>query len=170
MQCALCNQEIIGTKYKSKKRKRYHIECFDKLIDNAETKNHMKASGIKNNEKNELIKYICQLYNLSEIPYAIDKQIDNFVAQLGYTYTGIQKTLYYFYELSRNNVDNHTSTIGIVPYYYEEAKKFFNTVHDSNELNKEFVLDEKTVHVKIRPKDRRIPYIIDINGSQNEVR
>jgi len=164
MKCALCNIEIVGTQYKTKKRKRYHNECFDKLVDDAETKSQQKATGIKNKDKESLTQYICSLYGIKEISYAIDKQIDNYVSQLGYTYTGIQKALYYFFELEKNKVDTRTSTIGIVPYCYDEARKFFETMHESNEANKGFVRKDKTTHIKIRPKDRRIPYVIDIDN------
>lgn len=164
MLCALCKKEIIGTQYKTRKRKRYHNDCFEKLVEEADTKSQQKAAGIKNKDKESLLQYICHLYGIKEIPYVIDKQIDSYVSQLGYTYSGIQKALYYFYELEKNKADTHTSTIGIVPYCYDEARKFFETIHESNEVNKDFIKEDTTVHVKIRPKDRRIPYIIDINS------
>jgi len=81
-----------------------------------------------------------------------------------YTYTGIQRTLYYFYELQGNKVGEHRKTIGIVPYCYDEAKVFFETAYEASKANADFAEENKTVHVKVKPKDRRIPYIIDINS------
>ena len=161
MICSLCNKPITCTEYKTRKRKRYHNECFAELIDKAESQSQQKASGLKNNDKDDLIQYICSLYGISEIPYAIDRQIDNYINQMGYTYSGIQKTLYYFYELEGNKPDSHTSTIGIVPYIYDEAKEFFQSLHKANESNEDFIQEEKTVRIKIKPKDRRLPCVLD---------
>ena len=160
MQCSFCNKAILDTKYKTRNRKRYHEECYNQLINKAESTNQHQATSIKEGDKEALENYIRSLYNLTELPYPITKQIENFISQQGYTYSGIQKTLYYFYELNKNNPDSHKSTIGIVPYIYDEAKAFFQSLHEANESNKDFIQEERTVHIKLKPKDRRLPCII----------
>ena len=106
IKCAHCNKEIFGTDYKTKSKKRYHNECYEAMIAKAENKNQKKSRSLKNNEKDALLKYICELFEIKEIPYNIEKQIEDYVSFRNYTYTGIQKTLYYFYELEGNKVDD----------------------------------------------------------------
>ena len=161
MRCAICNISILDTNYKTKNRKRYHEECYNKLIDKAEAASKQQAAGIKEGDKEALENYIRSLYNLTDLPYQITKQIENFTSQQGFTYSGIQKTLYYFYELNKNCPESHKSTIGIVPYIYDEAKAFFQSLHEASEANKDFNQEEKTVHIKVKPKDRRLPCAID---------
>lgn len=164
MKCALCHRAIDGTDYKTKNKKRYHIKCYDELINNAEKTNQQKAHGLKNHEKDALVQYICSLYSIDKISHRIEKQIDDFVGKRQYTYSGIQKTLYYFYELEGNEVGDYTDTIGIVPHCYEDARAFFEATYTASAANENFIWDEKTVHVKIKPKSRSIPCVIDIEN------
>ena len=53
------------------------------------------------------------------------KQIKDFKEQFNYTYRGIKSTLHYFYEISEGNDVGNSMGIGIVPFVYEEAKKFY---------------------------------------------
>jgi len=164
MKCDFCKEEISDTQYKTRKKKRYHNGCYEKLVGQTEVKNQQKAKSLKNNDKESLEQYICLLYEIDEISYKIEKQIEDFVSQRGYTYSGIQKTLYYFYELENNLVGEFTSTIGIVLHYYDKAKVFFETAHSANMFNENFVREDKTVHIKIKPKSRNIPCVIDIES------
>lgn len=160
--CAKCNQEIKGKDYRTRNRKRYHNECYAELIAQAEQLNGKKAESFKSNERETLVVYICRLYGIETISYAIDKQIEHYVNQLNYTYTGIQKALYYHHEMKENPVGEYTVTIGIVPYIYDEAKAFFLLTYEADEANKGFIADEKTVTVRIKPKDRSIPLVMNI--------
>jgi len=159
--CAECKKEIVGTVYKTKSRKRYHTECFGKLVDKAETANQKKAKSFKNKEWDSLVKYICSLYGLEEITYVINKQIEDFVNHWGYTYVGIQQALCYFHEMEGNNA-SEKATIGIVPYCYDDAMKFFELADKANEANEGFVREEKIVTVKVRPQNRKLPYVMNI--------
>jgi len=156
IKCSLCKQEIIGTDYKKRGRGRYHNSCYEKLILNAEDSNKKKATSIKNREKESLNKYICTLFNIIEIPFIISKQIEDYIDQLHYTYSEIEKTLKYFYEISSNDIENYTMTIGIVPYIHDEAIEFFEGLKLTNENNKKFIIHEVNSNVKIKPQNRNI--------------
>jgi hypothetical protein len=72
--CAHCSKAIIGTKYKSKGKKRYHNDCYNELINKAEETNKLKERSFKSNERESLIKYICSIYKIQKISYIIEKQ------------------------------------------------------------------------------------------------
>ena len=150
MQCALCKTPIQGTDYKTHKRKRYHHGCHAKLVDKAEAHDGKKAGGIKKGDLDALEKYICELYKIEKLPASVAYQIESYVNRHGYSYSGIQGALYYFYELEGNSPGSHGATIGIVPHVYDEAEAFFRSLRDAAESNKGFIQEEKVERVKVR--------------------
>lgn len=72
-----------------------------------------------------LIAYICELYQLDAPTGWMLKQIKDFKEQFKYTYKGIKTTLHYFYEIQEGNDVADSMGIGIVPFIYDEAKKFY---------------------------------------------
>lgn len=42
-----------------------------------------------------------------------------------YTFSGIKRTLQYFYEIKSNPIEKSNGGIGIVPWVYEEARQYF---------------------------------------------
>lgn len=71
-----------------------------------------------------LIEYICTLFEIDAPNGWMLKQIKDFKDQFGYTYKGIKSTLYYFFDIQGNSI-NDCAGIGIVPFIYDEAKKFY---------------------------------------------
>ena len=82
----------------------------------------------KQNESNdykELISYICELYSIDVPTGWMLKQIKDFKEQFNYTYKGIKSTLHYFFKIQEGNDVADSIGIGIVPFVYDEAKKFY---------------------------------------------
>lgn len=73
----------------------------------------------------DLIAYICELYQIDAPTGWMLKQIKDFKEQFNYTYRGMRTTLHYFYEIQEGNDVADSKGIGIVPFVYEEAKKFY---------------------------------------------
>lgn len=96
----------------------------------------------------ELIRYICELYEL-EVPNGwILKQIKEYKTQFNYTYRGIKSTLNYFFEIQKDHDVGDSMGIGIVPFVYDEAKKFYI----EKKLSKDSIQD------------------VDVNSVQNQKR
>lgn len=74
---------------------------------------------------NNLINYIKTLYKTPAVLPTVIKQIKEFKQQYGYTYTGMQKSLYWYYELKNNSVTKANGQIGIIPYIYNQANEYF---------------------------------------------
>lgn len=113
--------------------------------------------SLKSQEAIALNVYICDLYGTKTVPYLISKQIDDYIKQLNYSHSGIQKTLNYFYDILGNTIDSECATIGIVPYVYEEAAAFYKSLFDIEATNVDFVAREQTKSIKVVPKERAIP-------------
>ncbi len=73
----------------------------------------------------ELIAYICELYQIDAPTGWMLKQIKDFKEQFNYTYKGMKTTLHYFYEIQEGNDVGDSMGIGIVPFVYDEAKRFY---------------------------------------------
>jgi len=118
-----------------------------------------------------LIDYICDIYNL-EVPNGwILKQIKEFKDQFKYTYGGMKATLNYFYCIKEEEEPEEGMGIGIVPFMYDEAKRFYaekKAVKDSMQgFNIDDIEKNKTIHINEQDKSKNEKYkeIVDIDIS-----
>ena len=97
-------------------------------------------------DKNELMEYF-KLVSSEPINYAIyQKQLKDIKTKYpDYTYKGMKYCLWYIKE--HQNIP--IKSIAIVPYYYEEAKKYYHWLNDiKKSLKKNNINNEKTVTIK----------------------
>jgi len=86
-----------------------------------------------------------------------------------YTYSGIKRTLEYFYEVKNNPIEKANGGIGIVPWVYEEAKRYFYNQWLLSQKNAEkdisaYVPKIKKIIIKQpkrEPKKRRVFMFLD---------
>jgi len=69
-----------------------------------------------------------------------------------YTYSGIYKTLKYFYDVRGNSIEKANGGIGIVPYVYNEAYTYWRALWEAQQKNEdikieEFILPTKEIHI-----------------------
>ena len=109
-------------------RKFAHTTCFMR-----------EQEKIKKEEKDAqaLEEYIVILFQLEYLNPRIRKQIKEYVEQYGFTYSGILKTLQYWYEVKKNDITKANGGIGIVPYVYTQAKNYYHSLWLANEKNKD---------------------------------
>lgn len=105
-----------------------------------------------------LIAYICELYQIDVPTGWMLKQIKDYKDQFHYTYRGIKTTLHYFYEIQEGNSVEDSLGIGIVPFVYDEAKKFY--------------IDKKAIKDNLKDCDmqkvQNRKKVIHINRNQDE--
>jgi hypothetical protein len=126
------------------KNRYWHRKCYEER----QQKDAASAQAII-----DLENYICKLFSIEYIDARIRKQIKDMVERYHYTYSGIQGTLVYFFEIKRNSLDKANGGIGIVPYVYDEAKKYYETIFYAQQLNKDkdinsFITEEKTIIIQ----------------------
>lgn len=86
-------------------------------------------------DKKNLEEYIMKLLNISYVDPKIRKQIKQYVEEYQYTYSGIHKTLVYFYEVKGNSIDKANGGIGIVPYIYQESFRYYYALWENQQRN-----------------------------------
>lgn len=73
----------------------------------------------------KLKEYVANLLG-EECNYAkVTKQIKDFVSDFGFTYSGILKSLIWYYDIKGNPKDKTYGGIGIVPFIYKEASNYY---------------------------------------------
>lgn len=105
---------------KSGARRYAHIECFPEgeIVP-------LSLPPSDDPDLATLKEYIANLYGDKANWALINKQIKKFHKENGYSYSGILKSLVYFYEIKHNSVENSNGGIGIVEYTYQAAYQYY---------------------------------------------
>lgn len=116
----------------------------------AETAENKKTKEEK--DKEILEKYIKELFRINSISVKIKKQMEMFKNEKNYTYSGMYKTLKYFFEIRGNSIEKANGGIGIIPYVYEEAFRYWQAIWEAQQKNeniqvKEYILPTKEIHI-----------------------
>lgn len=83
----------------------------------------------------KLIEYTQQLLGKEYNAARVKKQIKDFKDEYGYSYSGMLKSLVYFYEVKGNSKDKANGGIGIVPYIYNDAYNYYLNLFLANQQN-----------------------------------
>ena len=76
-------------------------------------------------DKEDLEKYIKELLGEVYISPRVRKQMNGYVDEYNFTYSGMKKALVYFYEVKGNDRTKAKGGIGIIPYVYRDAYNYY---------------------------------------------
>ena len=88
-------------------------------------------------EQEKLERYIMKLFGTDYVHQRVKRQINDFIQQYNYTYSGIRKSLVYWYEVKGNSIDKANGGIGIVPYIYQDAYRYYYALWEAKQKNKD---------------------------------
>ena len=86
-------------------------------------------------ELEKLIEYTMNLLGKDYNAARVKKQIKDFKEEYGYSYSGMLKSLVYFYEVKGNSKDKANGGIGIVPFIYNDAYNYYLNLFLANQQN-----------------------------------
>lgn len=91
--------------------------------------------------------YIKQLFQVDFVPPLAQKQLKDFInsTERKYTYSGILKTLKYFYEVKHGDISKAKNGIGIVPYVYDDAYMYWRSIWEAQQANKRAIEKENSI-------------------------
>lgn len=118
--------------------------------------------------------YIMELFGLDYVTPRIRKQINQYMSEYNYTYTGILKALKYFYEIKKNNLDKSQNGIGIVPYIYNDAYNYYYALwlaQQKNENKEQIIYRTEEIHIPIpqrKIRKRKLFSFLDEEENLNE--
>ena len=102
-------------------------------------------------DKEDLEKYIVELLGEEYISPRVRKQMNSYVEEYNFTYSGMKKALVYFYEVKGNDRTKAKGGIGIIPYVYRDAYNYYYSLWLANQKNEHKVItDYKPVVREVR--------------------
>lgn len=99
-------------------------------------------------DKIALDEYIMKLFKISYIDAKIRKQINQYVNEYNYTYSGIKKALIYFFEIKGNSIEKSNGGIGIVPYVYQNAYNYYLALWQAQQKNDKKIIKDYIPNIK----------------------
>lgn len=137
--CANCGLPIDKRKDEFKevgKNRFMHIKCAQE--DAAKEKT----------PKEKLYDFILNQTGAEFVEPSLQKLIENYISSYGYTYSGIHGALKYWYIIKQNKIDRD-NILGIIPYIYDDAKKFYKDIYTRREANNKLIksYNKNTVQV-----------------------
>lgn len=127
-------------------RRYAHKECSEQH----ERENPIPQKSQEEIDLEALENYIMKLFNETYVNARIRKQLKEYKDKYNYTYSGILKTLIYWYEVKGNSIEKANKGIGIVPYIYEDASKYYYTLYVAKLAN-----ENKDIKI-YKPKEKVI--------------
>ena len=158
VKCPYCNKEFdtIQEEFVQLGRRYAHKSCFDNAGGASPYKKDSKpikkkAAPAADSDLKELKEYINELYGNSANWAMITKQIKTFQKEYNYTYSGMLKTLKYFYEIKGGSKEKSNGTIGILPYIYQEAFQYYYGIYQAQQINSHKEIKKSIKNVTIKP-------------------
>lgn len=133
-----------------------------------------KGEASKTQEQKDLEaleKYIMKLFDMPYVNARIRKQLKEYQEQYNYTYSGILKTLVYWYEIKGNSTEKANGGLGIVPYIYEQACQYYYSLYLAKLANEDKDIEEykpKVKTVEIYPPEVKTKTIRLFNFDDSE--
>ena len=102
----------------------------------------------RENDRMALEDYILKLFKTDYVDGKIRKQIKQYIEDYNYSYSGIHKALVYYYEIKNGSIEKANGGIGIVPYIYQEAYRYYYALWEAQQKNENKVVEEYVPVVK----------------------
>lgn len=176
--CMICGESIIGEEGILYKNNRFvHSKCFQSEVKNIAKEKQKQLNNTPTNKKGRKPKpqaelkdalseeeyndkkayyeYIKQLMNKESIDtfdtkiYAISSNINE---KYGIPWKWMYLTLVYMNEILEYEFDFTKGIAGLIPYYYNQAKKYYDELdkieQNNKDLNIEGMYEEKIIYIK----------------------
>lgn len=123
VKCLYCGKMVNRDKVPMVKigaRRYAHPEC-------AEHKEAVQTQEQKDQEALE--QYIMKIFDEPYINAKIRKQINEYKEKYNYTYSGMLKTLIWWFEVKGNSIEKANGGIGIIPFVYKNACDYYYALY-----------------------------------------
>jgi hypothetical protein len=139
--CAMCGNKFPTEELTVRSGKKYCCECI-------------KIKDQENEDWSTLYEYVKEIYNVSTVPILFVTQLNKFRKdeKNPLTNIGMYYTLKYYYEILGNEILEDKG-VGIIPYYYDQASKYYTRVFDLQEKADLFEFEDKKQIIKTKRYD-----------------
>lgn len=126
-----------------------HATCYP------DNKNFVECPNLESNDLIQLKDYISTLFGENANWAMINKQIKKYKEENGYSYSGILKSLVYFYDVKHNSKEKANNAIGIVPFCYQDAYNYYYSLFLAQQATQDKTLITKVKEIIIKPPKMR---------------
>ena len=143
--CQYCKQRFDRDKIdfiKISERRYAHKTCMQETVI---------EKSKEEKDYDALIEYAKHLLNDKYSDARVKKQIKDFKDQYEYTFSGMLKSLIWFYEIKQNPIDKANGGIGIIPFVYNDALQYYYAIYLANsegEKVKNYQPETKVIVIK----------------------
>jgi len=136
--CNMCGSKFLIEELIIRSGKKYCSECIE-------------IKDQENEDWSTLYEYIKDIYNFSTVPILFITQLNKFRKdeKNPLTSIGMYYTLKYYYEILENEILDDKG-VGIIPYYYDQASKYYSKVFDLEEKAESFIFKDKKQIIKTK--------------------
>lgn len=145
VKCKYCGNQFDRNKepYVEVSARRYaHKECAEK---------QQQSVSKEELDYMELEKYIKKLFNMNVISAKVRKQIKDYRQTYNYSFSGMLKTLKWWYEIKGNTTEKANQGIGIIPFVYDDACKYYYSLWLAENINADTEYKYVVEEVEIAP-------------------
>ena len=143
--CYYCKKQFDRDKEPTKQisaRRYAHMKCWEE---------HEANMTQEERDMKTFYEYTQKLFG-EDYNYILTKKLaERYVKENHYTYTGMLKTLKWYYEKEGNSIEKSNGSIGIIPYVYKQALNYYYSLYLAQQINK-----EKDISNFIISKEREI--------------
>ena len=170
--CSICNKEVQDGVYNVKqnfvcrlcKDSYPNLYIDDFKYENKKVVGADPLSGKTDDECREIfVQYTYTLYN-NHIAPRVFSQIKQF-RKKGYTWTGMIRALEWFYIVKHNDIAKSNYSIGIIPYVYSDAQKYYDSLNIGIQRKYETqLIKESSEIIQIEVQSTKKKNLIDVEG------
>jgi hypothetical protein len=132
--CSICGERFDRDKVQAVKtsaRRYAHLRC------KPDGEKVPLPNTVIDEDLQKLEEYIKKLLNEDYVNARVKKQIKDFKEEYGYSYSGMLKSLVYFYEVKGNSIEKANGGIGILPFVYQDAYNYYYSLYLAQLVNEE---------------------------------
>ena len=126
-----------------------HKACYDR---------HNAELSQEERDLNVLKDFIKKLFNIDSLTEKINRQIKDYHENKKYTYSGMYKSLVWFYQIKGHPIDKANGGIGIIPYVYEDARNYYTAMFIAQQQNQAKPIEQykpTVIEIHIPPPVRK---------------
>ena len=140
VKCLKCGQQFDANivPYVKIGRRYAHQECSD----STEIKQEI--------EKDAFFQTVKSIYGSDYNYVMINSQAEGYIQQYGYTWSGMRACLHWFYNLNHGSIEEGNGGVGIIPYIYDQVKKYYTELYQTQEQNRQKNTKRQVVEFNIQ--------------------
>lgn len=143
VKCKYCGKQFdtnVEPAVKVSARRYAHKVCADEF----------EASKTQEQKDEEaFFKYVQNLFGDNYNYMATKKMAQRYIKEYEYTYSGMLKSLIWFYEVKHNSIEKSNGTIGIIPYIYSQARGYYYSLYLAKMANENKEIVDYIPKIKI---------------------